>query len=152
MGYQHTVFALVRRNGQFLLVKQRGDERLAWWLPGGVVEPGETLVEALRRELLEETGLQLEGTPTLAFVVHLLRETETGLQDAGFAFHFACDVSGQLHPQDPDGLVLSAHWVEESEVLPLLRVHDWYDCEPLRRLLAGEAGAGSVYTQIIGQG
>ncbi|WP_126600172.1 NUDIX domain-containing protein [Dictyobacter aurantiacus] len=82
MDYQHTVFALIRRNDHFLLVKQRGPEELSWWLPGGVVEPGEELVAALRRELLEETGLQLAGTPQLAFVVQLLRTTEDGPRES----------------------------------------------------------------------
>lgn len=149
MDYQHTVFALVRRSEKFLLVKQQGPGGLSWWLPGGVVEPGEELVTALQRELIEETGLCLEGTPHLAFIVQLLRETEDGLRDAGFAFHFSCEVSGQLCSNDPDGLVLSAHWREEKEVLDLLSVHTWYDCEPLRCWLSGKAGLGTVYSQKI---
>ncbi len=149
MAYQHATLALARKDGKFLLVKHRGVEHLSWWLPGGVVEPGEALVDALRRELREETGLQLEGTPVLAFVVQLLRETEHGLREAGFAFHFSCEVTGELHPQDPDGFVLSAQWKEENEVLRLLSVHAWYDCEPLRRWFSGEAGAGTVYTQKV---
>jgi ADP-ribose pyrophosphatase YjhB (NUDIX family) len=36
-----------------------------WHLPGGAVEPGETAVEALRRETLEECNIALEGEPVL---------------------------------------------------------------------------------------
>ena len=36
-----------------------------FYLPGGGVEPGETLAEALARELTEECGVRLTGTPTL---------------------------------------------------------------------------------------
>jgi 8-oxo-dGTP pyrophosphatase MutT (NUDIX family) len=36
-----------------------------WYFPGGGVEPGESLVEALARELLEEGNLRITGTPPL---------------------------------------------------------------------------------------
>ncbi len=92
----------------------------------------------------------MDGTPHLAFVVQLFQQVESGLQDAGFVFHFSCEVSGHLCPHDPDELVLSAEWREEKEVLDLLSVHAWYDCEPIRRWLSGEAGRGTVYTQQVG--
>lgn len=52
------VGGVVVRDGAVLLV-QRAQEPLAgqWTLPGGVVEAGETLEEAVVRELREETGL-----------------------------------------------------------------------------------------------
>ncbi|WP_250009824.1 NUDIX domain-containing protein [Actinoplanes sp. M2I2] len=49
------VGVLVRDGGRVLL-QERSDDR-TWCVPGGVVEPGEQLEEAARRELLEETGL-----------------------------------------------------------------------------------------------
>ncbi|NOZ30825.1 MAG: NUDIX domain-containing protein, partial [Crenarchaeota archaeon] len=56
------VGALVIRDGKILLVKRKyppGKGR--WSIPGGHVEVNESILEAARRELLEETGI--EGDP-----------------------------------------------------------------------------------------
>ena len=44
-------------DGQLLLVRQRVSSERGWSLPGGRVERGETLRDALIREMREETGL-----------------------------------------------------------------------------------------------
>lgn len=58
---QVAVGVVVVDQGRLLLV-QRGREPASglWTLPGGRVEHGEYLVDAARREVLEETGLEVE--------------------------------------------------------------------------------------------
>lgn len=53
--------ALIFEDGMILLV-ERGKEPLKgfWSIPGGIVETGEKLEEGIRREVLEETGLDVE--------------------------------------------------------------------------------------------
>jgi len=54
------VGALIFENGRILLV-ERGKEPLKgyWSLPGGILETGEKLEEGIRREVAEETGLDV---------------------------------------------------------------------------------------------
>jgi 8-oxo-dGTP diphosphatase len=52
--------------GRVLLVlRGRDPQRGRWSVPGGKVEPGETLEQAATREALEETGLQVRIGPEL---------------------------------------------------------------------------------------
>jgi 8-oxo-dGTP diphosphatase len=51
------VAALLRWNGRILLCRHEKPGKQYWLLPGGGVEGGETLTEALHRELAEELGL-----------------------------------------------------------------------------------------------
>jgi ADP-ribose pyrophosphatase YjhB (NUDIX family) len=47
------------RDGRLLLVRQRVDGTRDWSLPGGALEPGETIERCLKREMKEETGLDV---------------------------------------------------------------------------------------------
>ena len=55
------VVALISKGDEILLVNQQGEKDAApgWSVPDGVVEDGEMLRDALRREVREETGIEV---------------------------------------------------------------------------------------------
>ena len=56
------VAAIIRQNGRILITQRSANTHLAqlWEFPGGKVEPGETHQDALRREIREEIGLEID--------------------------------------------------------------------------------------------
>jgi 8-oxo-dGTP diphosphatase len=63
---RHAVRALIVDDEQRILLCRFDLSRqgvVVWASPGGGIEPGETLLQALRRELDEEVGLALDGVP-----------------------------------------------------------------------------------------
>jgi ADP-ribose pyrophosphatase YjhB (NUDIX family) len=54
------VTGVIIEDGRILLLNQDADVGRSWSLPGGKLEDGETIAEALVREMKEETGLDVE--------------------------------------------------------------------------------------------
>lgn len=62
------VAALIEKNDKILLIKERlEDNKEHWIVPGGTVEFGESLEEALKREIKEETGLVVDAVKYIDF-------------------------------------------------------------------------------------
>ncbi len=102
-----------RGDGAVLLVRRgRPPARGSWTLPGGKVEPGETLEAAVVRELAEETALAVTPVAEVETLV-LARE--------GFAYEihdFACTLDAPGEPRAGDD-VDAARWVLPSEIATL---------------------------------
>ena len=74
MDFGVRVGVVVERNGALLLVRHEKPGRAPYWvLPGGRLEPDETIPECAAREIMEETGLTGRFTEVL-YVSEFLRE------------------------------------------------------------------------------
>lgn len=111
-------FAVVRRGERILFVANDreigGRTQRTWDLPGGRVEAGESLAEALRRELQEETQMVVTGTPTFAFVQEGERVTAGVRQYAWRSFFFEVDADGEAVASSE---VVAAQWLTPAEIL-----------------------------------
>jgi ADP-ribose pyrophosphatase YjhB (NUDIX family) len=112
------VSAAIIRDGKVLIVRRaRPPARGVFTLPGGGVEAGETLHEAVAREVLEETGLVIEP---IALAGH--REVITRDGDGKVERHFvilpfaARWISGEIALNEE---LAEAHWLEPAELAGL---------------------------------
>jgi 8-oxo-dGTP pyrophosphatase MutT (NUDIX family) len=118
-GRRCVVAALIVRDGR-AFVHRRGPDRAflpnCWDVPGGHVEPGETLVEALRRELLEETGWHVVGAPELVHIAdwHLQRgDPSTARRE----FDFLVAIDGDpLRPRLEYPKQVEFRWIAPGEM------------------------------------
>lgn len=103
-------------DGPRILLIERGQEPLKgyWTLPGGLVEPGERLEEALVREMKEETGLDVEAGPVLVIFERILRDAEDKPEYHYVIIDYLCSVAGGVMQAADD--VARAAWVAEDEL------------------------------------
>ena len=117
-----SVGAVVFDGARVLLVR-RGQPPLmgTWSLPGGVVELGETLGEALVREVLEETGIEVEVGPVLEVLDRVERTADFRVEYHYVIIDYLCRARAgtAMHGSDAEDVCWAA-----IEDLPAFRLTD----------------------------
>lgn len=109
------VGALILREGAILLV-ERGKEPLRgfWSLPGGAVETGERVVDALVREVREETGLTVEALRLFEVFERILPDESGATKYHYVLLDYLCRVAGGTESAGDDAA--NVRWVQRAEL------------------------------------
>ena len=108
-------------DGRLLLFRFTPDDRPPFWVtPGGAVDRGETFEQAARRELREETGLDMEPGPLVA-VRHVQFLTLEGIKvDAEERFYAVsvdrAEIETGGHTELERSVMLSHRWWTPEEL------------------------------------
>ncbi len=102
--------------GDSVVLVERGREPLKgrWSLPGGVVEAGERIEDALRREVKEETGLDVEVIELIEVFERIQRDTEGRPEYHYVLLDYYCEPRGGRLQAASD--VARAEWVRREDV------------------------------------
>ncbi|MGB7128797.1 MAG: NUDIX hydrolase [Candidatus Rhabdochlamydia sp.] len=106
------VFAVLNKDDKILLVNNQDKQGVKrWTLPGGKVEKGETLYDALCREVLEETKYIV--TQAQVAYIHEAFFTNASTLVRAIVFHTQIDQTSlqESSVNDPDKVVVSKKWV-----------------------------------------
>lgn len=93
---------MVLRGDEVLLVERAREPLKGYWsLPGGVLEVGELAEEAVRREVREETGLEVQVGKLVHVFERVMRDAEGAAEYHYVVLDYLCTlVSGELNAAD----------------------------------------------------
>lgn len=113
-----TVLCLIHKNGRYLLQDRIKNDWKGYTLPGGHIEPGESIVDAVIREMQEETGLTIRHP-------HLCGVKQFPLEEGRYiVFLFETEeFEGDLRSSEEGTM----HWIDERELSKVNLVEDFED-------------------------
>jgi 8-oxo-dGTP pyrophosphatase MutT (NUDIX family) len=109
-----TVAAVVEHDGRFLLVEEHTSDGLRLNNPAGHLEPGETLLQAVRREVLEETACAFDADSLLG--VYLARLPQGGAEVTYLRFAFRGRVGVPIAGRPLDAGIMRTLWLTPQEI------------------------------------
>jgi 8-oxo-dGTP diphosphatase len=109
------VGALIFNGDKILLVERAGEPLKGYWsLPGGLVETGELIDDAVKREVREETGLEVETIYRFDIFERIMRDAEARPEYHYVLVDYVCKVTGgSLRPADD---VSRVEWVAREKL------------------------------------
>jgi 8-oxo-dGTP pyrophosphatase MutT (NUDIX family) len=111
-GIDVTVAAVIERDGKFLMVEERAGGKLVLNQPAGHLEQGESLLAAVTREALEETGHRFEPEHVVGF--YLWRSADADTTYLRIAFCGNVEPSADVAALD-EGIV-ALHWLSRAQL------------------------------------
>lgn len=99
-----------------ILMAQRGKEPLKgmWSLPGGALETGETLAQAVCREVREETGLEVEAVGLFEIFERIMRDADGHPEYHYVLADYVCRITGGNLCAGDD--VCRVEWVKRRDL------------------------------------
>jgi len=107
-----TVAAVIERGGRFLFVEEMANGRRVLNQPAGHLDPGESLAQAVAREVLEETAHRF--TPTALLGIYRWRYDKEDVTFLRFAF--VGRVDGVEAGRKLDKEIIAAVWLSPAEL------------------------------------
>lgn len=110
-----TVAAIIERDGQFLLVEEETNDGIRFNQPAGHLDPGESLINAVRRETLEETAYDFSPESLIGVYLSRYVSSRTGENVTYLRFAFT-GLLGAAHDQPLDHGILRTAWMSFDEL------------------------------------
>jgi len=113
------VAAIVEQDGKFLFVEEIANGRVVINQPAGHLDPGETLLDAVRRETLEESAWTIE--PLNLIGVYLMEPPGTGTTYVRFCFEARALSHSPERQLDKE--IIRAMWLSRDELVAQQPLH-----------------------------
>jgi len=104
-------------DGESILIEKA---RLGYFLPGGGMDEEETAEDALKREMREETGYELNSYQLIGSAAEYRNGPEEGFRQKKIGYFYVVELGEKKEPTYPDGHLVVVEWTPVSETLERL--------------------------------